>query len=254
MKIIFSLLFLSIAGFAAAQNHYPVLSSKGDSAAAFVPAKWHIMYQVQYGDLNKDKLEDAAFVIESDDTMSEYLYDAETQKYDDLEHGINPRILVVLFKNADGTYRLALQNNDFILRVFEGGMCCDPYESEDITIKNGTLRLAFNGGLSRTKWENTYVFRYQKNDWYLIGASIAYIYIDYGDHNEDGSDDSVKISREETSYNFITGKVEITTNDDTDNPASQAKIIKKTLPEMPLPTFKTLIRPMTWEIEKGEFL
>ena len=224
---------------------------QGDSAAAFVPKHWHVLEKIQYGDLNKDQLDDAAFVIESDDTLTEYLYDAETGKYDNEAH-TNSRILIVLFKKTNGKCQLALQNNDFILRQVEGGICCDPYTG--MSIKNGTLIIPYSGGLSRNKWENTYIFRYQDNDWFLIGASAASIYIDYGDPDDAAESHSVRVSQSVNSYNFMTGKEETRESDDVDNPSMKVRSTWRTLPKTPLRTFKTFIRPMTWEIEKGVYL
>lgn len=229
----------------AQQNKYPVIKSVADSVDDFVPQGWAIMPVVVYGDLNKDQLIDAAFVIQTVDTLTEYLYNVETKAYDQRDNS-GARILIILFKNTDGKYHLAVQNNDFILRPDEGGMCCDPFPG--LKIQNGTLNIPFYGGMSRDKWEVNYVFRYQDHEWYLIGATSGSSHLDYGD------DDTIYPSGQEYSYNFITKKLKISTSEsDKDKPSTQKEEWKKISTDQ-LKTFKTFIRPFTWEIEKDTYL
>jgi len=58
---------------------------------------------------------------------------------------------------------------DVILSTKHGGMMGDPLESA--TIENGTIVIKHFGG-SRTKWSYTHRFRWQNDDFQLIGTTI----------------------------------------------------------------------------------
>lgn len=151
--LLFLLLFSSVSIWAQDDFVYPKLAQKGKKMADFVPKDWAII-KSDTGDLNKDKLDDLAFVIE-------YQKD---KKEDDYGVGY-PRILVVVFQK-DGEYQLSIQNNKFIMLADEGGMMGDPFE--DLFIKKGVLNINFTGGSSEL-WSFYYKFRFQNDDWYLIG-------------------------------------------------------------------------------------
>ncbi|MGZ4055175.1 MAG: hypothetical protein ACXVPU_07440 [Bacteroidia bacterium] len=244
MKTFFISVLLVVAEFVSAQHlSFPIIKPVADSIDDFVPAGWKII-NVAYGDLNKDKADDVAFVIQSTDTLPELLYNNGTKKYDQ-EDNSGARILVVLFKKSDAKYHLMLQNNDFILRPDEGGMCCDPFY--ELKIENATLIIPFYGGLSNDKWGSTYIFRYEDNDWFLIGASVSSSHVEWGD-----STDASSITEEEFSYNFLTGKMKTTKSDISSD--SKPKEEWREFQFDKQKTFKTLIRPFSWEIEKGIFL
>ena len=160
MKKIFLCLLLFSGSCYAQENHYPVIKSVADSVDDFVPEGWELIL-LNRGDLNNDGIEDAVLVIQSKDTLRELLYDGNHKKWDRLED-TKPRLLVILFKDKTG-YKLALQNNDFILRMDEGGVWGDP--ENGLEIKNNILILSFYGG-SMEKWNNIYKFRFQNDDWY----------------------------------------------------------------------------------------
>ncbi|MCW3085632.1 MAG: hypothetical protein JWP12_2998 [Bacteroidetes bacterium] len=235
MKTVLLVISLLFSGASFAQQHpLPVIVPDGQVVSSFIPEGWHLLDSVAYGDLNKDGLKDAVFVIESKDKITKTLY-SDTIIYD-TEEGSTARILIILFQHKDGRFRLAVQNNDFILRSDEGGAFGEPFNG--LEIKNGALTIHFYGG-SRERWAADYVFRFQNNDWFLIGALSSV----YDDITHAGSC---------STYNFSTKKTESLsfTGDPKDKGTTVGKAIKITK----LKTFNTFIRPFTWEIEKDTYL
>ena len=110
------------------------------------------------GDLNGDNVPDLVAVVEWKDTIEELRPDKTVNLG-------SPRILLIFFKNSQtGTFDLVLQHNTFIIRYGEGGM--DPEGYGKVSIKNKVLDIYYSlmHGLA------DYKFRYQQNDFYLIGA------------------------------------------------------------------------------------
>ncbi|WP_181306487.1 hypothetical protein [Rufibacter sp. XAAS-G3-1] len=123
-----------------------------------MPENWFVKDSAQ-GDLNGDKVADRALVLELKATINEVRPDSSVNLG-------SPRVLLILFKNpTSGGYELTLQNNSFILRHGEGGMEPEPYRK--ISIKNRVLEIVFEFVRSSA----TYKFRYQQNDFKLIGAT-----------------------------------------------------------------------------------
>jgi len=110
------------------------------------------------GDLKGDNVPDLVAVVEWKDTIEELRPDKTVNLG-------SPRILLIFFKNSQtGTFDLVLQHNTFIIRYGEGGM--DPEGYGKVSIKNKVLDIYYSlmHGLA------DYKFRYQQNDFYLIGA------------------------------------------------------------------------------------
>ena len=139
---------------------YPVLPQKGAKLEAFVPKGWHILEKAE-GDLNKDNLPDLATVIETDKPI-------KNLKEPEME--VPPRILFVALRQTDGSYQLSVQSNESILLSNEGGIFGDPWAG--MTIERGTLLIQFYAG-SSDRWGYDYRWRFQNNDWYLIGATYT---------------------------------------------------------------------------------
>lgn len=150
---------------------------------AFVPDGWHILEPVKgdlkiaEGDLNKDEISDIAFVIE------------ETSKS---EETASRRALLIAFGNNDNTYSFLIRADNAILKADEGGVWGDPFEG--ISIDRGSLLINFYGG-SNWRWYSRYRFRFQDNDWYLIGATLGSYFT--GTTTIDNAD--------EEDYNLLTG-------------------------------------------------
>lgn len=148
--------------------------------------------------MNKDKLEDTVIVIEKEDKKNIKKNDG----FGPEELNLNPRILLILFKQKDGTYILASKNDKGFIK--SEGNDNNPAlmdTLDDIIIKNNVLKIVFNYFMSAGSWwtsTNVYIFRFQNNVFELIGyESNAYM-------RNTGEEEG-------TSINFSTNKAKITT-------------------------------------------
>lgn len=150
------------------------------------------------GDLNKDKLEDTVIVIEKEDKKNIKKNDVLGPDYLNL----NPRILLVLFKQKDGTYILASKNDKGFIQSEndeENPALMDTLSGIDI--KNNILRINFDYFLSAGSWEASqiiFTFRFQNNRFELIGYDSNSYMRNSGE-------------QEEFSINFSTNKIKTTT-------------------------------------------
>jgi len=185
-KLFFILSLFLICSFYAFAENFP---QKAKSINDFVPKGWKEILTTN-GDLNKDKLEDTVIVIEKDDVLGpDYL-------------NLNSRILLVLFKQKDGTYILASKNDKGFIK--SEGSEDNPALMDtlsDICIKKNVLKITFNYFMSAGSWNtssDTYIFRFQNNVFELIGyESDSYM-------RNTGEEEKVSI-------NFSTNKVKSTT-------------------------------------------
>lgn len=162
----------------------PEKNSSSKDITAIIPKGWRMLEQIKgepvkaEGDLNKDGIADIATVIEKTKTAN----DDEAP----------PRSLLIAFGNKDNTYTLSVIAENVVLKADEGGVWGDPFES--LTIDRGSVVVSDYGG-SNWRWYNKYRFRYQDNDWYLIGATMGSYFT--GNATIDGAD--------EEDYNLLTG-------------------------------------------------
>ena len=200
-KLFFILsLFLIFSLYTFAEN-FP---QKAKSINDFIPKGWKILKDengsnfIAKGDLNKDKLEDVAIIIEKNDKKN-------IKKNDNFgpdELNLNPRILLILFKEKDGTYSLVAKNDKGFIK--SEGSEDNPALMDtlsDICIKKNVLKITFNYFMSAGSWATStevYIFRFQNNRFELIGyESNAYM-------RNSGEE-------EKRSINFSTNKVKSTT-------------------------------------------
>lgn len=233
IKPIIFLLFCSVT--AIAQNFkYPSLLSQGKNIKSLIPAQWKIVDSVS-GDLNGDQDLDLALVLEF------YAAVKENRAYGDNETDLitelqRPRILAVYFKSGKN-YKLALQNNHFVLRADEGGGMGDPLRP--MAISKNRLVLNYEGG-SNWKWKLNYNFKYTNGEWQLTNAGNCAFH-----------DASGKIS--DRSYDFVNRKITIKDGSSSDKITSD-KTEHAVLPAIKLRTFTTFKKPWTWQVRPGEFL
>ncbi len=218
------------------KSDYPKIKRTGTTTKSFIPKGWTTVDEAK-GDLNGDKRDDIAIVIK-----------AEAAKFkQDNSQGIgpnvfdtNPRMLVVLFKDAKkNAYHLAEQNNNFIA-IADSPTMMDPFES--LSIKKGVLEvnfmLFFNaGGWSASK--TCYKFRFQNNQFALIGA----------DKNE-----LQRNTGEETNFsiNFLTGRMKVASVVPMEEFKSQTSWSKFRLNKLrTMRSFKTLY---DWQPQPGLYL
>ena len=190
---------------------------KAKTVNDFIPKGWKEILTTN-GDLNRDKLEDTVIVIEKEDKKNIKKNDG----FGPEELNLNPRILLVLFKQKDGTYILASKNDKGFIKS-EGN---DDNPSlmdtlDDIIIKNNVLKIVFNYFMSAGSWwtsTNVYIFRFQNNVLELIGyESNAYM-------RNTGEEEG-------TSINFSTNKAKITTGgnifeEKENNPKNEWRYVK----------------------------
>ena len=200
-KLFFILSLFLICSFYAFAENFP---QKAKSINDFVPKGWKILKDengsnfIAKGDLNKDKLEDVAIIIEKNDKKN--IKKNESLGPDELN--LNPRILLVLFKEKNGTYTLAAKNDKGFIKS-EGNEETPTLMDtlSNISIKKNVLKITFNYFMSAGSWNtssDTYIFRFQNNVFELIGyESNSYM-------RNTGEEEKVSI-------NFSTNKVKSTT-------------------------------------------
>ena len=126
--------------------------------------------------MNKDGFPDVAMVIER------------------AEGGLEaPRSLLIAFGTKENTYSLSILAEHVILSAGEGDVFGDPFSG--LSIDRGSVVVRDYGG-SITKWYHTYRFRFQDNDWYLIGATMGTIF---------PISEELEMGVDEDDYNLLTG-------------------------------------------------
>lgn len=235
MKRLLTIIFFLTFGFACGQDFsYPIINSQGRDVNSFIPHGWTLLDSTQ-GDLNKDNHNDLALVIQHIDSVTILKNDFD---YTDTVL-TQPRILIILFYDqTTNQYQLVEQSNSFILNHDNPNME-EPFQ--DISISNGVLQIAFQIFMNAGGWgmsNNTYKFRYQDNQFALIGA-------DYNSLNR-GSGEI-----ENRSYNFLTKKVKVATGT---IESDKEKVVWRTIDLKELKTIKTFKKPFTWEVEKNYYL
>ena len=213
-KLFFILLLFLISSIYVFGENFP---QKAKTVNDFIPKGWKEILTTN-GDLNRDKLEDTVMVIEKEDKKNIKKNDG----FGPEELNLNPRILLVLFKQKDGTYILASKNDKGFIK--SEGNDDNPAlmdTLDDIIIKNNVLKIVFNYFMSAGSWwtsTNVYIFRFQNNVFELIGyESNAYM-------RNTGEEEG-------TSINFSTNKAKITTGgnifeEKENNPKNEWRYVK----------------------------
>lgn len=235
MKILPFILFIFLMNTAFSQGlKYPQLSPEIKTVKALVPPQWKLIDSVS-GDLNGDQIADLAFVLEFYAAIPEHRAygDNDTELITEVQR---PRILAVYFKSGK-KYKLALQNNNFILRSEEGGGTGDPLLPLSINEQN--LNINFKGG-SNWKWQLTYGFKFNNKEWQLANAR------NYTFHDASGEMNDRK-------YDFVS-KTKTVVAGTISNRKKANTSVAKPIKLARVKTFETFKKPWTWEIDPGEFL
>jgi hypothetical protein len=190
-------LLLLLAAAAAAQSPgdapvppvtYPVIAQRAPALTGFVPQGWLLETQA-LGDLNGDKLPDAALVLRMNDPANLVPSDWDPdQKYDS-----NPRMLLVLLADRGGAYTLAASDHALIPRI-ENQNQDDPFDG--VAIANGALKVKLRLFMSAGGWrmgEAAFTLRWQDGAMRLIGYDANWVERNSG-----------KV--EEVSINYLTGR------------------------------------------------
>jgi hypothetical protein len=233
MRPFLTILFFLNAACLFGQNFaYPTITTKGKFIKDFVPSGWTILDSAT-GDLNNDNHYDAAVILQHIDSTLLIKKDNDFDFEDTVV--TQPRVLILLFRNAaDNLFNLIKQSNTFIL-THDNPFTDDPYQL--ISIKRGILQIDFYWYPTSGNWFNTtaYKFRYQKSNFFLIGA-------DYEESNKASHD----FNRH--SYNFLARKM-TSTNGNWDKKTAKSKT--EVLDFRNLKTIETIKRPYDWESGGG---
>lgn len=106
------------------------------------------------GDLDGDKQDELVIVY-------------ETSKDTDLGFERELRI----FKKKAENWDLLYKNTGVVLPSRAGGMMGDPFQ--DMKVETGAIVVNHFGG-AREKWNYTHRYRFQNENWYLIGATTSF--------------------------------------------------------------------------------
>lgn len=176
MRWLIFFLLLSVNNSSFAQKFsFPKLITQGKSVTQLIPKNWKLIDSAS-GDLNHDHQDDLVLVLEFNNVVDEdraygnYEIELITERQ-------KPRMLAVYFKE-EKSYRLSVQNNDFVLRSEEGGKMGDPFKS--LRIDSNKFTLSFEGG-NDWRWKLNYEFEYQQKEWTLVAANNVYYHKDSGE-------------------------------------------------------------------------
>jgi hypothetical protein len=228
-------LFIGIAAFSQSSFSYPAIAVAGNSIADFIPEKWTLLDSTA-GDLNKDRYSDLAFVLQYEDSIP---WPEDETNFEDTVL-TQPRILVIAFQDTNThAWELKLQHNSFI-GLYDNPFLDDPFQG--IGIQRGVLRLDFHifrtaGGWMMTSI--TYLFRYEKNAFRLIGADEQQI-------------NRATLEYEARSFNLLTRKWSSKTGNY--DKGKETKAIWSTLPNQPPILLENLKETRNLEISPGIYV
>ncbi len=188
LEIALCLLLTTYEGFAKTVSP-PEFPQNAESAEGFIPKGYRILEDAE-GDLNGDGIPDEAMVITLESSEGEEQYNLDSlESYE--------RFLVILFRDGDH-YVLKDTNSRCIWCKNCGGVFGDPFSG--LTIKRQVLTISHYGG-SNWRWAFDRKFRYQNNDFYLIGATDhSFWCVDFCDKYKDFG------ATNYTDVNFLTGQ------------------------------------------------
>jgi hypothetical protein len=143
---------------------YPKLPKHAASVAAFVPKQWKLTDKA-IGDLNGDRIPDAALAIWMDDPRNR-IHPSYDPKY---RYDTNPMMLIVLLGSKSGGFDLVTANHDLIPRRVNPNQ--DP-PFHGVNIANGVLRVKMHEFLEAGGWwlgKKSFAFRWRDGALRLIG-------------------------------------------------------------------------------------
>jgi hypothetical protein len=136
-----------------AQEQKITMPMTANAPEDFAPKGWEID-AVEKGDLNGDKIDDAAIVMTKPEVMEN----------DTLKES-SKRFLVLAFGDGSQFKRMAF-SDEAALDKDEGGAMGDPFQ--ELKIEKGIVIINYYGG-SAWRWGVTQRYRWQQNRWILIG-------------------------------------------------------------------------------------
>jgi hypothetical protein len=154
-KAFFLGLLISGSLVSVAQEQKMSIPMTAKNPEGFAPDGWKIEV-VERGDLNGDKIDDAAIVMTK----------PEVKENDAIEKR-EKRFLALAFGDG-GRFERTAFSDKAVLDTDEGGIFGDPFEG--IKIENGTVVIMHYGG-SAWRWSYTHRYRWQQNRLMLIGRT-----------------------------------------------------------------------------------
>jgi hypothetical protein len=165
-------LMISISLVSIAQELKITIPMTAKDPKGFAPKGWEID-AVEKGDLNGDKIDDAAIVMTKPEVMEN----------DTLKES-SKRFLVLVFGDGSQFIRTAF-SDEAALDKDEGGAMGDPFQ--DLKIEKGIVTINYYGG-SAWRWGVTERYRWQQNRWMLIGATYESFHATEPDGASSGTD------------------------------------------------------------------
>lgn len=167
---------------------YPKIQVTGKTESDFIPANWRKVESIK-DDLNNDGLSDFALAIVENDPNKIIKDKCGLLRFDS-----NPFAIIVLFKQKNGTYKLAAKDFNLIPRLTDP-ILDQPFNS--IESKNGVLKISYHYWQSMGSWTSVgyvFTFRFQQGCLKLIG-------LDYSTFHRASHEEGL------WSANFNTGKI-----------------------------------------------
>lgn len=161
MRLLLSclLFFVTVISYSQTKDHSD-FPKTGNSIGAFIPEGYDTLMMVT-GDLDRDTKPDVVMVLR---------HDVEEASEPGNTDSLPSRILVVLLRKGNG-FVLSVASGAVIMCKYCGGIMGDPFES--VEIEKGLLIVRHYGG-SAWRWGSTYKFRFQNNNFFLIGKTTIY--------------------------------------------------------------------------------
>jgi hypothetical protein len=130
-----------------------IKTSQASNLKEFTPKLWKVI-DIVYGDLDN---------IAGDEAVISY----KTP----IDGDMGKMQALAVFKKAKGKWELWYQTSSPLLSDQAGGMMGNPYAG--ISIERRAIVIQHFGG-SRDKWNYRHRYRFQNNNWYLIGAEVNF--------------------------------------------------------------------------------
>lgn len=228
MKKIVTLLAISISILSHSQTEIDFIKS-GASVEDIIPQNWKVL-DVKYGDLNQDGIEDVVFAVQ--DTNPNNVEINNGLGMDSID--LNPRVLGIYFGTKKALYQQQLISNNFII-LRDSPTMDEPFDGFDISDK-GILSINFHFWFSAGSWtmsNHNYKFRFQNNEFALIGYESEEVHRASGDTKD-------------YSINFLSKKMKITSGNISNEEPSTVEWQNFHLEK--LKTLTSIGTPFNWEL------
>lgn len=202
-------------GFDVPDVPYPVIVERAATPEAFVPAGWHLEHRAR-GRLDADERDDALLVLRMDDPANVI----DNTGFGPDRFDTNPRMLVALLAQADGSWLQVMRNHGLVPRpespVMDDFLDNDPAHA--VTIRpNRTWSVALRSWASAGSWsmrQVVHTFRLEGGCMRLVGYDDMHLHRGSGEITT-------------TSVNYLTGRAWVrpgSIEHDTPGPERRARL------------------------------